>query len=485
MRRWQLAVGLTGLLAFDPAAMVAQGASGVGVKALRFYRADTRQTVVKAFVEVPYSLLEAPAPGTSGDLKYGVVVTVADQGGTELYQAAWPGRDRADLQQAGASKLEILDFVVVPGTYRVTVTVTDSVSGRKLSTTTDVVGWSNPPKASDLMLSPSMRLATGDDTMPRLGEIRRGSTMVTPALELRLTLVRSKAYYLVEAYAETADSGTMRVQVADSAGASLVSTRPARVQIAPGGSVLKGQLDLAGLPGGQYTMSVTVVVAGDSVTRSERFEMAGLEETLKREQVRLETEKVTDEGYFGLMNGDQLDAAEAPLGYMSSSDSLKSYDKGLSLSAKRRFLITFWSARDPTPGTPRNEAREKFYRLIDEANQTYTEGGRSAKPGWKTDRGRIFVKFGEPLEKLDRRSSTGSSAPYQVWRYVQGREQYYIFADRTGFGGYQLIATNDLKETQRPGYREILGREALQDISRWLGIDLFREDAGRGVSPDF
>ena len=81
-------------------------------------------------------------------------------------------------------------------------------------------------------------------------------------------------------------------------------------------------------------------------------------------------------------------------------------------------------------------------------------------------------------------SNDPNAPPYEVWRYQRGKELYFIFADRTGFGGYKLMATNDLKETQRPGYREILGREALQDISRWLGIDLFRDESGRGVSPD-
>lgn len=484
MRRCTIAMGLLALMAAGPAATGAQSAPAVDVRAYRFYRAESRQTLVQAFVDVPYELLEASATGPDAQLTYGVVVELTDQAGQQINQASWPGRARADLRTRGASKLEILDFAVPPGKYRVTVIVTDSVSGRSFRSSTDVEAWSSAPRASDLMLSPSMRLATGEDTMPRLGEIRRGNTMVTPATRLRLTPVRSKAYYLLEAYAPTADSGSMVVRVLDTAGNSLVSSRPTRVQIAAGGSVLKGQLDLAGLPAGRYRFSVAIEVAGQREERTDELVMADFEETMRREEARLAAEKETDEGYFGTMNAEQLDEAAEPLVYLTTSDSLGVFNKELSLNAKRQFLIRFWQARDPSPGTARNESRLQFYDLISSANRQYQERGGSKTPGWKTDRGRVYVKYGEPIERLDRRSATGNAPPYEVWRYQRGKELYFIFADRTGFGGYKLMATNDLKETQRPGYREILGREALQDISRWLGIDLFRDESGRGVSPD-
>jgi GWxTD domain-containing protein len=480
MRRWMLVAGLAAIMALAPSAGAAQSEDGVRVRAFRFYRAESGQTLVTAFVEVPYLLLQAPADGSSAELKYGVVVSISDSSGVQLNKASWPGRARADLRRPGAVALEILDFSLAPGKFQIRVTVTDSTTGKSYSSSQDVVAWSTPPGASDLLLSPSMRLATGSDTMPHAGERRWGNTMVTPATRLRLTPIRSKAFYLVEAYAPSADSGTMSVRVSDSTGKVLVQTRPTRVDIAPGGSVLKGQLDLAGLPAGDYTMTVHLDIGGHAEDRSDQFVMADFQQTMEREESRLEALKVTDEGYFGTMTEDQLDAAEAPLLYIASSDSLAVWKSGLSVAAKRQFLTRFWQQRDPTPGTPKNELREAFYNAIDEADRRYTEGGRAATPGWRTDRGRIFVKYGEPGDQLDRRVSTGTAPPYLVWRYFRGKGTYYIFVDRTGFGGYQLIATNDIKETGAPGYREILGGEALQDISRWLGVDLF---AGGNVLP--
>lgn len=123
MRRGNGVATLLSLLAAAPAGLQAQGGPAVEVRALRFYRAESRQTLVQAFVEVPYTLLESTTGTGGGDLKYGVDVTVTDQAGVQLEQAAWPGRAAAGLRQAGASKLEILDFAVPAGRYTITVTL--------------------------------------------------------------------------------------------------------------------------------------------------------------------------------------------------------------------------------------------------------------------------------------------------------------------------------------------------------------------------
>jgi len=481
MRRWMLVAGLAAMLGTGPVALAAQSNPAVAVRAFRFYRGEGRQTLVTAFVEVPYLLLGAPAAGAGDELTYGVVVAILDSSGTRLNEASWPGRARVELRTPGAVSLEMLDFSLAPGKYRVEVAVTDSGTGQRYSASTEVDAWGDPPGASDLMLSPSMRLATGSDTMPRKGERRWGNTLVTPATRLRLTPVRARAFYLLEAYAPGADSGTMAVQVSDSAGKVMVSSKPAPVWVAPGGSVLKGQLDLTGLPSGQYTLRVKLDLSGMKQERSDQFVMADFQESMQKEEQRLAILKQTDAGYFGTMNENQLDEAQDPLGYLVGADSLAVWKSGLSLAAKRQFLVRFWQQRDPTPGTERNEARVSFYEQIARANQEYGEKGRAGRPGWRTDRGRVRIRNGEPTEVLDRRTALGQAPPYQVWRYTRGKDRYYIFADRTGFGNYQLLATNDLKETGLPDYGRLLGSQALQDISRFIGVDLFQTDRSPGL----
>ena len=61
---------------------------------------------------------------------------------------------------------------------------------------------------------------------------------------------------------------------------------------------------------------------------------------------------------------------------------------------KQSFIENFWLRRDPTPDTEENEFKEEHYRRIAWANDRFASG----IPGWKTDRGMIYIKFGPPDE---------------------------------------------------------------------------------------
>ena len=98
---------------------------------------------------------------------------------------------------------------------------------------------------------------------------------------------------------------------------------------------------------------------------------------------------------------------------------------------RERFIEQFWLKRDPTPGTPENEYREEHYRRIAYADETFAT---NAVPGWKTDRGRIYIKYGPPVEReahpgrgFDGTRGPGKQAvefPSEKWRYryIEGME---------------------------------------------------------------
>ena len=92
---------------------------------------------------------------------------------------------------------------------------------------------------------------------------------------------------------------------------------------------------------------------------------------------------------------------------------------------RETFIENFWLRRDPSPDTVENEFREEHYRRIAYANEHYASG----IPGWKTDRGRIYITYGPP-DEIDDHSSGGSyerppeegggetsTYPFQQWRY--------------------------------------------------------------------
>lgn len=477
-----LAVRLT-TLAFltamaEPGQLPRQPDADLILRAVRSYRAEQGRTEVNAFVQVPYMLMQPTSSGPEGALSYRVEVKVTDSTGLKLLEQSWQNHAAAGLRRPEAFAVDMVRFSLAPGRYRLDVAVVDSVSGRRSDTAVDLEGFATAPAASDLLLSPRIRPTAAGDTVPLPAELRWGQMLVTAAARLDLTPLRPTAFYLLEAYSAKEATGTLRLRVADSAGKPMISTAETPVQVPAGGGVLKGQLDLAGLPPGHYAMVAALELGGKTVERSAGFTMAGLDETLEKDVVRREAAKSTDEGYFEAMNEEDIAIAKEPISLVAESAELSKWSKDLSLRAKRRFMTDFWKRRDPTPETPVNETRQLFYDAVAYADKTFRESGRAASPGWKTDRGRIYVKNGSPDEQLDR-IQAGRSVPYQVWRYRRGRDRYYVFADRSnGIGVYQLVHSNDVRETGVPNWREVVREEAVADIGRFLGIDFF--DAGSG-----
>jgi len=95
----------------------------------------------------------------------------------------------------------------------------------------------------------------------------------------------------------------------------------------------------------------------------------------------------------------------------------------------------FWARRDPSPDTPRNEAMIEFFRRVRFANRNFA--GQSVA-GWRTDQGRVYIRHGAP-DQVEERPATFYDPPYQIWHYYQLNRRY-VFADREGFGRYELVS---------------------------------------------
>lgn len=99
----------------------------------------------------------------------------------------------------------------------------------------------------------------------------------------------------------------------------------------------------------------------------------------------------------------------------------------------------FWTLHDPSPGTLRNETRELFYLRVMTADERYTIHSRLK--GWRSDRGRIYIKYGEP-DEIRAEPLPLDSPPYVIWQYYTENLQF-VFVDEGGFGRYTLRNTED------------------------------------------
>jgi GWxTD domain-containing protein len=122
------------------------------------------------------------------------------------------------------------------------------------------------------------------------------------------------------------------------------------------------------------------------------------------------------------------------------------------------FIEAFWQRRDPTPDTEENEYKEEHYRRIAYANEHFAAG----VPGWKTDRGRIYIVFGPPDEKeehpsggtyerpMEEGGGETSTFPFEDWRYryIEGIGQEVIveFVDTCMCGEYHMTMDRSEKD---------------------------------------
>lgn len=251
-----------------------QAADELALRAVRFYRADHRRTRVTVFLEIPWGLVQ-PADRSNRPPSYEVVFRLADSSGATLHTQSWRAPFPAAARQPGGCAVETVEFVIRAGRYRLEATVRDSGSGRESHAGLDLEGFDAAPTASDLLLSPGIRPVAAADTVPRSGELRRGSVLITASALLRLTPSRSTAFFLLEAYgpSDRAEEGSMVVSVRSPSGAPLLRFRPMAVRLQPGGSVLRGQVNLAGLEPGRYLLAVSVTLPGRTVEREAEFLM--------------------------------------------------------------------------------------------------------------------------------------------------------------------------------------------------------------------
>lgn len=105
---------------------------------------------------------------------------------------------------------------------------------------------------------------------------------------------------------------------------------------------------------------------------------------------------------------------------------------------RQQFIEQFWLRRDPTPQTEENEMKEEHYRRIAYANERFRTP--SAAPGWKTDRGHMYIIYGPPDEI---ESHPAGSPPREEWlyKYVEGvgTNVFFKFIDRSGSGDFRLV----------------------------------------------
>jgi len=127
-----------------------------------------------------------------------------------------------------------------------------------------------------------------------------------------------------------------------------------------------------------------------------------------------------------------LNLALEQMRYIMDADSI---DWALKQPYEERlaYFKRFWKRMDPDPETEKNELMDEYFQRVNIATESFST---MTTEGWRTDRGRIYIKFGPP-DDIERYPFEMGTYPFEIWRYYSLRK-VFVFVDRTGFGDYYL-----------------------------------------------
>jgi GWxTD domain-containing protein len=176
------------------------------------------------------------------------------------------------------------------------------------------------------------------------------------------------------------------------------------------------------------------------------------------------------------------------VGYIITDEERQAFKRLQTDEERQQFVEQFWLRRDPTPDTEENEFKEEHYRRIAYANEHYASG----IPGWKTDRGRIYITFGPPDEieshpsggsyerPIEEGGGSTSTFPFEKWRYryieTIGNDVNIEFVDPTMTGEYRM--TMDPSEKDALLYTPGAGLTMLEQMGLSSKTDRFNRTDG-------
>ena len=127
---------------------------------------------------------------------------------------------------------------------------------------------------------------------------------------------------------------------------------------------------------------------------------------------------------------------DGPVSYLIQPRERGAFEKLTTDQERNRFIQQFWERRNPSPGSRTNAFKEEFFRRVNFADAHFAAG----YPGWKSDRGHMYIDYGPPDEIEFHPNST----PYHfsVWKYRSlpklGENVVFVFVDLAGNGDYRI-----------------------------------------------
>lgn len=455
-RHLRLLPALLPALALLPGAVQAQNASGLALEVNRFY-GEQERALVEGAIEIPYPLLAFAPDGESLRASAMVEVTVEKSDGEEVYHTEHEIRPEAANEAMAASdrvsSIETFAIYAPPGEYVAKAKVTDLSSNRTYELSAPLTVAEAQPFFSDVLLSnrvtKDVRLQEGS-YMPYL----IGTTMFNPNPRAQFYKDSPLLYFYYEVDPEAArglgESVALQMSLLDANGERVKDLGQRTIKISEGRNFDLGAFNIGGLVPGTYTLSLQCAQCPGMQRLDTEFEVRPpLEQLAFMEPPAVQPAATTAPGggtaglkYYTDLSPAQVDSVVTVMDVWFTPQQRQLLST-LNPSGKVQFLNRFWGSLDADPSmgdpsTPENEAKTVFEQRVAYSDQFFSS---SQRLGRDTDRGRIYVLFGDPTERIDR-PYEATLGPYVIWNY-SNQGHTFAFGDFRRDGDYKLIYSTD------------------------------------------
>jgi GWxTD domain-containing protein len=356
----------------------------------------------------------------------------------KLVDKTWRVSHEVDTSNILNSLVGVIGFLIPEGNYKVFVTGTDSASGKSriMEESLAVITYIGESVGiSDIQLASKIV----QDSPNKNSVFYKNSLEIIPIPTsvfgegLPVVFFYCELYNLIKD--KTKNILKFNYRVYDSHG-NIVRNKEKFITKAIDSRVELGSVIVNNLPTDSYTLVVTLVDTSNNKGASSAKKFYIFNPSVLKTDTVVDKSNISLASEFGSMSEEELDDLFNKSKYLASASETDRYEDIGTVEGKREFLYNFWKSRDNDPSTPRNDFYLQYMKRVATASQRFTAMSR---PGWKSDRGRVYLTYGEPSE-IERFPNQIDSKPYEIWHYneLEGGV-IFVFADITGFSSYQLV----------------------------------------------
>ena len=334
--------------------------------------------------------------------------------------------------------LDLHKLYLMPDTVRFVLTLSDSLSGKfgNIDTIVDLKPFLNDLSVSNPVFISYISKASDENNV----FTRQNILMIpNPTRSFRSSSENSNFFVYfdinnLEYDPEKPSLYSLEYSITDLSGEIVKRVEHSQLQKVSENTSRIEKINIDQLPTGIYSLNLQIAdMANDNITQSHSYFKVISEEGSASMLMPMEEADV--EKYYNQIK------------YIATDKELSLY-RQLDTKGKQEFLLQFWRSRDPNPETPENEFMLQHFQRIDYCEKHFRNGLNS-------DRGRIYIQYGPPVDIMRNFSSLEYSKPVEIWTYSLDGRVEFIFVDRINDDNYVLMHSTHPNEISNPGWQQV------------------------------